>query len=56
MMENFTSFTTEFTYKIQRDEHYVDTCQESWEFSLVAVNVVGKGNESTIIVVLNQGI
>ena len=52
--ENFSSLATEFTYYIQEVDHYVDTCQEL-VFSVLAVNVVGKGKSSIISVALNSG-
>ena len=55
--ENYTSFTTNYTYyNIMYDtQHVVDTCQ-MLEFAVYAVNVVGRGSESTISVGLHTGI
>ena len=50
--ENFTSNKTEYTYYVNEGQLRVDTCQEI-DFSVLAVNSVGRGNKSDISVGLH---
>ena len=51
--ENFTTLHTEYTYLV-RQVHGTDLCQDL-EFSVLALNVVGRGTKSTIKIALQEG-
>ena len=57
MTENFTSFAAEYTYYLNEfdRQNNIDTCQEL-DFSVLAVNSVGRGNKSDISIGLHAGI
>ncbi len=51
--ENFTTFHTEYTYLVHHI-HSTDLCQDL-EFSVLALNVVGKGSKSTLKIAPREG-
>lgn len=52
--ENFTAFHTEYTYLVHQI-HSTDLCQEL-EFSVLALNIAGRGNKSTINIAPRNGV
>ena len=52
--ENFTALHTEYTYRA-RQVQCTDLCQDL-EFSVLALNIVGRGNKNTISIAPQEGI
>jgi hypothetical protein len=53
--ENFTTLHTEYTYLV-RQIHSADLCHDQdLEFSVLALNVVGRGSKSTLNVAPREG-
>lgn len=52
--ENFTTLHTEYTYLVHQI-YSTDLCQDL-EFSVLALNTVGRGSKNTINVALQEGI
>ena len=53
--ENFTVLHTEYTYLVSHIHSCTNLCQEM-EFSVLALNIVGRGTKSTINIALQEGI
>ena len=51
--ENFTTLHTEYTYPVHQI-HGTDLCQDL-EFSVLALNIVGRGNKNTISIAPQEG-
>ena len=52
--ENFTTLHTEYTYLVSHIHSCTNLCQEM-EFSVLALNIVGRGTKSTLNIALQEG-